>query len=283
LGDLHDEKQLFRKLDLPYIPPELREGHGEIEAARSGRLPELIELSDIKGDLHSHTVASDGRNTLEEMVEAARQRGYEYLAVTDHSASHGFGNNVTADRLLHHIEAIHELDQKLTDFKLLAGSEVNILPDGSLDYSDEVLAQLDWVVASVHSSFRQDADTLTQRIVTAINHPSVDAIGHLTGRMIGRRPPDAIDKSEIFAAAAKAGTMIEINANPNRRDLSETDAQAAAATGVMVVINSDAHSTGSLAVMRYGVATARRGWLTAKQVANTRSWSELQRFRKQTR
>jgi len=270
-------------LNLDYIEPELRENRGELAAAGSGQLPRLIELADIRGDLHCHTTASDGKNSIEEMALAARERGYEYLAITDHSASHGFGNEVSPEQLRRQIELVREANARLAGIKLLAGSEVNVMLDGSLDYEDELLAELDWVIASVHTSFGMSEQAMTERMIAAIEHPLVDAIGHPTGRLIGRREPYAIDLDAVFAAAAAAGTMLEINANPDRRDLSDINARAAARAGVRILIDSDAHRTSTLANMRWGVATARRGWLEAADVANTRPWGELRKLRKQAR
>lgn len=276
------EAEVYQLLGLPYIEPELRENRGELEAAAlaTDGLPQLIELGDIRGDLHCHTVASDGRGTIEEMARAARERGYEYLAITDHSASHGFGNDVSPAQLQRQIERIAEVDARMEGIELLAGSEVNILPDGTLDYEDELLARLDWVVASVHTAFGTPAAAMTERMIAAIEHPLVDAIGHPTGRLILRREPYAVDLQAVFEAAAKAGTMLEINANPARRDLSEAHARAAVQAGVRIVIDSDAHRPETLANMRWGVLTARRGWLTKADVANTRPWAELARLRK---
>jgi DNA polymerase (family X) len=280
------ERELYELLGLAYIEPELREDRGELDAAKlsgGAGLPALIELQQIRGDLHTHTVASDGHNTIGEMARAALERGYEYLAITDHSATHGFGNDVSPDQLRRQIELVHEANEQIDGIELLAGSEVNVLPDGSLDYDDELLAQLDWIVASVHTSFAMDEQAMTERIVAAIEHPLVDVIGHPTGRLIERREPYAIDLDAIFAAAARTGTFLEINANPDRRDLNEIHARAAARAGVTLTIDSDAHRTRTLANMRWGVATARRAWLTPEDVANTRSWAELQRLRKQSR
>jgi DNA polymerase (family X) len=277
------EAEVYGKLGLPYIEPELREGTGELRAAQDGELPELVTEGDIRGDLHCHTTLSDGRNSLEEMAEGARARRYSYLAVTDHSASHGFGNDVSANRLGQRIEEVRELDRGLPRFKLLAGSEVNVLPDGSLDYPDELLAELDWVVASVHTSFRMGERRMTERVLTAIEHPLVDCIGHLTGRLILRRRPYQIDVARIIEAAARTGTMLEINSNPNRRDLPERYARLAAEAGAMIAVNTDAHGVDTLPNMAYGVATARRAWLTADQIANTRPWRELSKLRKRAR
>jgi len=270
------EAELYELLGLPYIEPELRENRGELEAALAGTLPALVTLDDIRGDLHCHTTASDGRAGIEEMALAARERGYEYLAITDHSATHGFGDDVSPDQLARQIELVRAAQQRIDGITLLAGSEVNILPDGSLDYDDELLAQLDWVIASVHTSFGLDSAAMTERVIAAARHPLVDAIGHLTGRLIERRPPYAIDTDAVFAACAQAGTLIEINASPDRRDLGEVHARAAAAAGVGIVINSDAHSPGGFDVLRYGVWTARRAWLRSADVVNTLPWPALQ-------
>jgi len=293
------EEEVYDLLGLAYIEPELRENSGELEAARqsakagSGKhrdnegapsgLPRLIALEDIRGDLHSHTVASDGKNTIEEMALAARELGYEYLAITDHSATHGFGDDVSPEQLRRQIELVREANAQLAGIELLAGSEVNILPDGSLDYEDDLLGELDWVIASVHTAFGMGEQAMTERMITAIEHPLVDAIGHPTGRLIERREPYAVDLPAVFAAAARTGTMLEINANPDRRDLSAINARGAARAGVRILIDSDAHRTHTLKNMRWGIATARRAWLSAADVANTRPWPELQKLRKQAR
>ncbi|CAN5455857.1 DNA polymerase/3'-5' exonuclease PolX [soil metagenome] len=276
-----DEAGVYELLGLDYIEPELRQGRGEIEAAESGELPELVTVADIKGDLHSHTTLSDGRNSLDEMAQAARKRGYSYLAITDHSASHGFGDHVTPKRLAKRIEEIADWNEGAPKgFRLLAGSEVNIGTKGELDYSDELLSELDWVVASVHTSFGISEKSMTERVVTAIEHPLVDCIGHLTGRLLLRREPYAIDVEEVVEAAAANGTMIEINGNPNRRDLNEGHARLAAEAGVMICCNTDAHGVDTLQNMAYSVATARRAWLTKEQVANTRAWRSFAPLRK---
>jgi DNA polymerase (family 10) len=274
------EEEVYERLGMAWIPPELREGRGELEAAARGELPQLVRLEDIRGDLHCHTVASDGKNTVEEMAAAARELGYEYLCITDHSASHGFGDDVQPDELRAQIARVRELDAGLDGFTLLIGSEVNILPDGSLDYDDDLLAELDWVVASVHTSFALGRDAQTDRVIAALEHPLVDCLGHPTGRKLSLRGPYAIDMERVIDAAARTGTMIEINSNPDRRDMNDVDARAAADAGVRILIQSDGHRTDRLAVVRYGVATARRAWLTAADVANTRPWSELAAMRK---
>ncbi len=287
-GETHrceTEEEVYALLGLAYIQPELREGRGELEAAAHGGagLPELIGEADLVGDLHCHTIASDGRNTISEMALAARGRGYQYLAITDHSASHGFGNHVEPDELRRQIDRVREVDARLDGFRLLAGSEVNILPDGSLDYDDDLLAQLDWVIASVHTSFRIGERAMTDRICAALENPFVDALGHPTGRMLGRRDPYEVDMAAVIECAARTGAMLEINANPNRRDINDVHARAAAGAGVPILIDSDAHGTNTFGVVRYGIATARRAWLETRHVANARSWAELSKLRKPAR
>ncbi len=272
------EEEVYARLGYAYIEPELREGRGELKAAREGKLPELVSLEDVRGDLHSHTTLSDGRNTLEEMAAAGQERGYAYMAITDHSASHGFGDHVTAERLWERIAEIEAWNKGKRGFRLLAGSEVNIGLDGSLDYPDDVVEALDWVVASVHTSFAISEREMTARVLAAIENPLVNCIGHLTGRLIGRREPYGIDIEAVAEAAARTGTMLEINGNPNRRDLSEQHARLAAEAGVTIVLNTDAHGVETLNNMDYAVATARRAWLTADDVANTRSWRDFKRL-----
>jgi DNA polymerase (family 10) len=272
------EEAVYERLGYAYIVPELREGRGELKAARAGGLPDLIEPGDIRGDLHSHTTLSDGRNTLEEMATAGRDRGYAYMAVTDHSASHGFGDHVTTERLWERIEEIAGWNKGVRGFRLLAGSEINIGLDGGLDYPDDVVEALDWVIASVHTSFAISAEEMTARVLAAIENPLVDCVGHLTGRLIGRREPYGVDIEAVAEAAARTGTMLEINGNPNRRDLSEQHARLAAEAGVTIVLNTDAHGVETLNNMDYAVATARRAWLTADQVANTKSWAEFKKL-----
>lgn len=283
------EQEVYALLGLAYIEPELRENRGELAAAglnhaRPGAsLPQLIELSDIKGDLHCHTVASDGHHTIEEMALGARERGYEYVAITDHSASHGFGDDVSPEQLREQIERVRDVDALIEGIRVLAGSEVNILPDGSLDYEDDLLAELDWVIASVHTAFGMSEQAMTERMIAAVEHPLVDAIGHPTGRLIERREPYALDVQALIEAAKRSATMLEINANPDRRDLNDIHARAAAQAGVRILIDSDAHWVERFEVMRWGVATARRAWLTAGDVANTRPWGEFAKLRKRER
>jgi DNA polymerase (family X) len=277
------EAEVYGLLGLAYIEPELRENRGELEAAANGSLPDLVELKDIRGELHSHTVASDGRNTNEEMALAALERGLKYLVITDHSASMGFGSDVSPRQLERQIERVRALNESIDGIELLIGSEVNILPDGSLDYEDDLLARLDYVIASVHTSFRMPEGEMTQRIVAACEHPWVDCIGHLTGRKIERRAPYAVNVEKVIEAAVRTGTMLEINASPDRRDLNDVHARAAAAAGVPIVINTDAHEPSDFDYRRYGVATARRAWLTKRDIANTRTWKQFARMRKRAK
>lgn len=273
------EEAVYDTLGLAWVPPELREDRGELQLAASD-VPRLVELDDLRGDLHLHSTKSDGRGTIGEMALAAIERGHEYLVITDHSASHGFGNHVTADELRRTIEEVRAINAGLDGFDLLVGSEVNIDTKGALDYPDDLLAELDWVVASVHTAFGTDP---TARIIAACEHPSVDLIGHPTGRMLPDRPPYDVDVPAVIAAAARTGTFLEINGSPRRRDLGEIHARAARDAGVLLVVDSDAHGPETLDNQRWGIATARRAWLTAADVANTRPWAELRALRKGAR
>ncbi len=274
-----DEEGVYARLGLPLIPPELRENRGEIEAARAGTLPDLIRLDQIRGDLHSHTDWTDGKATLEEMVDAARARGYSYLNITDHSPAVGFGMGLDADRLRAQIERVRALDAAQTDgFRVLVGTEVDILKDGSLDYPDELLAELDVVVASPHASHRLSAVGQTKRICAAVENPHVDIIGHPTARKIGLREGYPLDIETVIAAAAANGTVLEVNAQPDRLDLRDTSIRLAVEAGVKLSIDTDAHSIAALDYMRFGVMNARRGWATAEDVVNTREWPELRKL-----
>jgi DNA polymerase (family 10) len=277
------EEEVYALLGLEYIEPELRENRGELEAAANGTLPSLITVDDLRGDLHCHTTASDGTASIEEMALAARGAGYEYLAITDHSTS--VAVHIDAAQLSSHVARIRELSgtDAVGGLTLLAGSEVNILPDGSLDYDDETLAQLDWVVASVHSSFAMDSAAMTERMVRAMSNPLVDMIGHLSGRKIERRPPYHFDFPAIVEAARDTGTLLEINSSPDRRDMNDVHARAAAEAGIPIAINCDAHRVGGFEVARYGVATARRAWLGPDAVVNTRPWDEVAAVRPRAR
>ncbi len=264
-----DEESMYRRLGLQYIPPELRRGTVEIDRARQHSIPQLVEVSDLKGDLHVHTEWSDGRDPTEIMAAASVERGYEYVAITDHSAGRGIANGLSIERLTEHIREIRELEDRLGNIRLLTGSEVDIRADGSLDYPDDALEQLDWVVASVHSAMGQDAETMTARIIKAMQSPHVTAIGHLTTRMIGERKPIEADFEVIIQAAVETGTALEINASPRRLDLKDTHAHRARELGVPLVIDSDAHDSESLDNQRCGVAVARRAWCEPRHVLNT--------------
>lgn len=272
LGDLPDaptEAEIYARMGLRYIEPELRENLGEVEAARAGRLPRLIALQDLKGDLHTHTRASDGTATLQEMAEAARALGHRYLAICDHSRSLTIAGGLTPERLALQAAEIRRLNQAYSDFRILRGSEVDILKDGSLDFPDEVLAGLDVVVASIHSHMHLDRETQTERLLRAIRNPHVDIIGHLTGRVLGRREPYPVDYERILAACLETGTALEISASPSRLDVSDLHARLAMQRGVKLVINTDAHSTLELQSLAYGVGQARRAWLEPGHVVNT--------------
>ncbi|WP_205696396.1 DNA polymerase/3'-5' exonuclease PolX [Conexibacter sp. SYSU D00693] len=275
------EEEVYALLGLPWIAPELREDRGELDAGFIH--PELVTQEDLRGDLHCHTIASDGRATIEGMAHAAQARGLEYLCITDHSATHGFGNDVPADELLRQVERVREVDASMDGFTLLIGTETNILPDGRPDYDDDVLAQLDWVVGSVHTQFQMGEAEMTKRIVAALEHPMIDCLGHPTGRLIERREGYTFDLDAVLDAARRTGSMLEINGNPNRRDLRETHARAAAQAGIPIVINSDAHGPETLDVTRWGVATARRAWLTKDDVVNTLPWRDFAPLRKRAR
>jgi len=270
-----DEESVYNTLGLPWIPPELRENRGEIEAARQGKLPKLIELSDIKGDLHVHTSWSDGAASIAEMAEAAQARGYRYAVISDHTQSLGVARGLTPERLREQRAEINRLNEQFADFRLLQGTEVEIKADGSLDLPDEVLSELDVVVASIHSGLRQERERITSRLVSAMRNPHVDVIGHPLGRILGQREATAVDMDMVMKVALETGTILEVNAIPNRLDLDDAHIRRAVGMGVRLAINSDAHNTAGLAAMEYGVATARRGWAEAKDVVNTLSLNEL--------
>jgi len=272
------EADVYKKLGLKFIPPEMREDRGEIDAAASGELPTLIELDQIRGDLHCHTIASDGHYTIEQMVEAAIELGYEFLAITDHSKSQVQANGLSVERLLAHAKAIRSVNDRYKQIRVLAGCEVDILTDGRLDYEDKVLAELDFVVASPHASLKQDEKKATDRLVRAIENPYVSVIGHPTGRLIDRRPGLPLQFERIFKAAAQTGTALEINASYPRLDLNDVNARAAARAGVKLSINTDAHHTETFAAMTYGLGVARRGWLTEADVINCMSTADLLKF-----
>jgi|LSQX01.1.fsa_nt_gb DNA polymerase (family 10) len=269
------EAEVYASLGLDYIPPELREDQGEIEAAEAGSLPDLIELSDLRGDLHVHSDWTDGRADLEDMALAARERGLEYLCFCDHSQSLAMIGGLTPERLLTQIEAIRALDARLEGIRVLAGIEVDILTDGRLDLPDDALARLDYVTASIHSGFGQPQEKIMERLTKAMRNPHVRAVGHPTGRLIGRREPYEVDVEALAQLAVETGTYLEINGSPDRLDLTAEAARRAVALGAVVVICSDAHSPGDFENLRFGIQEARRGWLQTRDVANTLPWDEM--------
>lgn len=270
-----DEAQVYETLGLPWIPPELREDQGEIQAALAGELPDLVEREAIRGDLHVHTDWSDGTSTLAEMAEAARELGYEYLVISDHSQSLGIARGLTAERQREQRAEIDALNERWNDFRLLQGCELEIKADGSLDLPDDVLARLDLVVASLHTSQRQDQEQITRRMLNAVTNPYVDVIGHPSGRILGQREESAVDLDAVIDTAATTGTALEVNSTPSRLDLDDVHVRRAIGLGVKIAINSDAHHPDGLDNLAYGVATARRGWATAADVLNTMTLDEL--------
>jgi DNA polymerase (family 10) len=276
------EESVYRALDLSWVPPELREDRGEIEAAREGRLPELVELADIKGELHSHTKATDGRNSIGEMALAARRCGLKYLAVTDHSQYLKMVDGLDERRLLAQLEEVDRLNATLKDIRLLKGIEVEILEDGGLDLPDRVLQQLDLVIGSVHSRFRLPARQQTERILRAMDHRFFSILGHPSGRLINERDPYEVDMAAVIQKAKERECFLELNANPQRLDLTETHCQMAKEAGVLVAINTDAHSVAEFGQLRYGIGQARRGWLEKKDVLNTLPLDELLKLVKRT-
>ena len=270
------EEDIYAALGLPCLPPELREDRGEFELKEAPR--DLVALEDVRGDLHLHTDASDGKHTLEQMVAAAQERGYEYIAVTDHSQASVVANGLDRERLLRHIDAIHKLNERTRGLTVWAGAEVDIMADGSLDYEDDLLAQLDWVVASNHYHLGRDGDKNTERALAALRNPHVNVLAHPTGRMINRRDAAPLDIGALCAEAARTGAALEINASGSRLDLKDTHARLAAQAGALLCINCDAHATDQLDKMRYGVITARRGWVRRQDVLNTRSAKQVEAF-----
>lgn len=269
------EDSLYKKIGLPWIDPVLREAQGEIEAAEVGALPALIARDDIRGDLHAHTKASDGKNTLREMAEAAKLKNYEYLAITDHSKSQRVAGGLSERELEDQIEEIARMNESVAGFRLLSSCEVDILEDGSLDFPDKLLSKLDLVVVSVHSGFNLSEAEQTERIIRAMDNPLVSIVGHPTGRLIGMRRPYPVNIERLVIAAKERGCCLELNANPQRLDLSDVQCRIARDAGVMIAISTDAHTCGSLDNIQYGVDQARRGWLSAKEVLNTRGWKEV--------
>jgi len=270
-----DEKEMYACLGLSFIPPELREDRGEIEAAEQGKLPSLIKEGDIKGDLHIHSKMSDGSETIEQLVRKAREKGYEYIAITDHSSSLRIGRGLSIEALLAQIEEIEGINSQLRDFRVLAGSEVDIRKDGSLDFPDEILAKLDIVIVALHTGFKQDKETITNRVVKAMQNPLVRIFAHPTGRLLGEREPYSIDLDRILRVAKDKGIWLEINSQPQRLDLTDIWIMEARKRGVKMVINTDAHNKEGLDFISLGVITARRGWLEPADVINTLSAEEL--------
>ncbi|MGE5398689.1 MAG: DNA polymerase/3'-5' exonuclease PolX [Chitinophagales bacterium] len=272
------EKDIYNKLGLEWIPPELRENRGEIDMARNNALPHLVDVPDIKGDLHIHTDWSDGAQNLEQMVETARALGYSYIAITEHSKSLAISRGLNEERLKRQTEYIKELNTRMKDFTVLTGIEVDILKDGSLDLPDDILKDLDVVIASIHSHFPLSQEEQTGRIISAIRNPQVDIIGHLTGRLLNRRPGYQVDVDKVLEEAAKNQTALEINAHPDRLDVSEENARKAREQGVKIIINSDAHHAGDMLFMKYGVFNARRGWLEVSDVLNTGTVNSIREY-----
>ena len=274
------EEEVYQALGLQYIPPELREDRGEIEAALGGRLPRLVEAKDIRGDLHVHSIWSDGRASIIELAQAARSLGYEYIALSDHSPSVGIAGGIGREKMEEKIEAVAEANDSLEGITVLMGAEVDIKADGSLDYPDDLLERMDVVVASVHMAQQQKERTITGRLISAIENQNVDIIGHPTGRIINQREPSDMDFHAVLEAAARAGTALEINAHPSRLDLNDVNARAAKEMGVQMSINSDAHDAGQLLNMKYGINVARRAWLEKKDLINAMDLKDLIQFLK---
>ncbi len=272
------EEEVYAAVGLPWIPPELREARGEIELALQGRLPRLLEWEDIRGDLHMHTNVTDGRASLQEMVEAARKRGYAYIAITDHSKRVTMARGLDAGRLRQHWQAIDRVARRVKGMAVLKGVEVDILENGTLDLPDEVLAEADWVVASIHYGQNQPREQITRRLLNAVANPHVDAIGHPTGRLIGKRKGYDVDLDAVLRAAAKHGCLMELNSQPSRLDLDDVALAAARDRGVAIVLSTDAHAVEELGFMEFGVYQARRAGLEAADVANTRSLAQLRKL-----
>ena len=273
-----NEEDVFKAFGLPFIPPELRNGTDEIEAAKAGKLPKLIELKDIKGDLHSHTKATDGANTIEEMAAAAKEMGYEYLAITDHSKSTRVAGGLTKEELFRNMKLIEKAASRISGIELLKGSEVDILPDGTLDYPDEVLKELDVVFVSIHSNFGMPKKQMTARIIRALSNKYSHVLSHPTGRLIGEREAYEVDMEEVLRAAADTGTFVEVNSHPLRLDLNDSHCRMAKELGVKVAITTDSHSVSQFNNIRYGVFTARRGWLEKKDVINCLGFEGLKKL-----
>lgn len=282
-GETHrfdSEEKFYEWLGLQFPPPELREGGNEVEVAERWELPALVELPDIRGDFHAHTEWSDGDDTVQAMAEAARAKGYRFLAITDHSAGRGIAGGLSADRLREQVGAVREVERKMQGMRLFAGTEVDIRADGSLDYDDDLLAELDVVIGAVHSAMEQDRGKMTARIVRALENPRVRVLAHPTCRLIGVRDPVDVDLDEVFRAAVRTNTAIEINAMPDRLDLKDTHVKRALEMGVKLAIGTDAHRVSNLDLMRFGVGVARRGWCRAEDILNTWPLDAVEAFLK---
>jgi len=277
------EEEIYQKLGLDYIEPLLREDRGEVEAAKNHSLPELIKLKDIKSDFHVHTIASDGDCEISDIVQAARDADYKYICITDHSRSSAIANGLSAKRLAQQIRQIRKLNETLKGITVLAGTEVDILANGTLDFEDKLLAELDFVIASIHSGLASARERVTTRTLKAMDNPYVNCIGHPTGRLIGQREAMDIDMAAVVKHAAQTHTALELNANPWRLDLRDTHCRMAIEAGVMLAIGTDAHSTAGLDLMSYGVATAARGWVTKANVLNTLSAAKIKSWAKSKR
>jgi DNA polymerase (family 10) len=276
----HTEEEVYKQVGLPYIEPEMRENRGEIEAAKKHALPKLITIDDLRGDLHSHTTATDGKFTLREMAEAAKVLGYDYLAITDHSQSVAMAKGLNEKRLGQQIKEIEKLNAKLCGIRLLKGCEVDILADGSLDLEDSILKELDLTVCSIHSKFNMSKEKQTERIIRAMDNPYCNIIGHPTGRLIGRRDPYEVDVQRLIDAAKERGCFLELNAQPDRLDIADAHCRLAKERGLKVAISTDAHSITDLKFMHFGIGQARRGWLESDDVINTRTWQQLKKLLK---
>jgi DNA polymerase (family 10) len=277
------EEEIYEKLGLDFVDPLLREDRGEVEAAQKHALPKLVRLEDIQGDFHAHTTATDGHNTIEEMAQAAKELGYQFLCITDHSQSTTIANGQTPQRLARQIKEVHKINARLKGITLLAGAEVDILSDGSLDFDDKLLADLDFVVASIHSALGGTREKVTARTLKAMDNPYVTSIGHPTGRVIGYREAMDLDMGRVIKHAAQTGTALEVNADPSRLDLKDVHCKMALEAGVKLAIGTDAHSAGSLMLMPFGVATAARGWATKADVLNTLPFAKLKTLLKAKR
>ena len=272
------EEAFYRRLGLQYIPPEIREDHGEIDLAEQGKVPKLVELSDIKGDIHVHTDWSDGRDSIEDMAKAAKSLGYQYLAITDHSAGRGIAHGLSEERLKKQMEEVKRLNEQLKGIRIFTGTEVDIRADGSIDLPDKLLVDLDVVVAAIHSAMNQSQEQITRRILGAIENPHIDVIAHPTCRLLGEREPVAVDMEAVFRAAVKYNKALEINAMPSRLDLKDIHIYRARELGVKLIMGTDAHSTAHLGFMRFGIGIARRGWCQSKDILNTKPTKEMLAF-----